>query len=290
MEVQVSKGFLIYAQNTKNVNYVQQAYALALSIKHSQKEINSVSLVTNDKVLKKYQKVFDNIIEIPWITTDEVTRYRAENRWKLYHVTPYAETIVLDSDMLVLEDISQWWKYCENYDLKFCSKIKNYKLEVVEDSTNIYRKTFIANNLPSPYYALHYFKKSQKVHDFYKVLEFVCNNWQWCYDRYALTEYQDCLSMDLATAIAIEITGLNEQVIDRCSPMEFIHMKSGIQGWPVFFESWQDAVPCVFNSKGELIIGNIKQSKIVHYIENTFITKRLIKKLEGIVHGKKEIC
>ena len=285
----MSKGFLIYAQNTKKVNYVQQAYALALSIKNSQREINNVSLVTNDKVTKKYQKVFDNIIEIPWITTTEETRYRAENRWKLYHITPYDETIVLDSDMLILEDISEWWNYCSNYELKFCSKIKNYKLDTVLDQHNIYRKTFVANNLSSPYYALHYFKKCTVTHDFYKILEFVCNNWQWCYDRFAIKEYQDCLSMDLATAIAIEITGLNEQVIDKCSPLEFIHLKPAIQGWPIVFESWQDAVPCVFNSKGELVIGNIKQSKIAHYIENSFLSANVIKKLEDLVYGKKEI-
>lgn len=284
----MSKGFLIFAQNTKDTNYVQQAYALALSIKNSQKYVTNVSLVTNDKVLKKYQKVFDHIIEIPWVNTEEVTRYRGEHRWKLYHVTPYDETIVLDSDMLILEDISQWWDYCGNYNLKFCSRIKNYKLEVIPDTTNVYRKTFIANNLPSPYYALHYFKKCQETHDFYKILEFVCNNWQWCYDRFALKEYQDCLSMDLATAIAIEIFGVNETVIDKCSPLEFIHLKPGIQGWPMLFESWQDAVPCAFNSRGELVIGNIKQSKIAHYIENSFLTSQMIKKLEGLVHGKEK--
>ena len=54
----MSKGFLLFAQNTNSVNYVTQAYALALSIKFSQHEIKNVSLVTNDKVPKKYQKVF----------------------------------------------------------------------------------------------------------------------------------------------------------------------------------------------------------------------------------------
>jgi hypothetical protein len=51
----VSKGFLIFAQNTDTVDYVHQAYALALSIKYSQNSINSVSLVTSSKIPKKYK-------------------------------------------------------------------------------------------------------------------------------------------------------------------------------------------------------------------------------------------
>ena len=121
----VSKGFLVLAQNTDDVDYVKQAYALALSIKFSQTTVTSISLVTNNIVPAEYLEVFDNVIPIPWYK--EGTRYQAENRWKLYHVTPYAETIVLDTDMLLLEDISEWWNYCGNHNLKFCSKIKNHK-------------------------------------------------------------------------------------------------------------------------------------------------------------------
>ena len=125
MEVQVSKGFLLFAQNTDTVDYVEQAYALALSIKYSQQEVKSVSLVTNSKVPKKYREVFDQIIPIPWFSKDKDSVLKGEHRWKMYEATPYEETIVLDADMLLVEDISIWWKYCSSYDIKFCSKIYN---------------------------------------------------------------------------------------------------------------------------------------------------------------------
>lgn len=277
----MSKGYLIFAHNTE-VNYVEQAYALALSIKASQRTIKSVSLVTNDPVPKKYQSVFDTIIPIPWVEEIEITRYAGEHRWKLFHVTPYDETIVLDSDMLVLEDITSWWDYCSNYDLKFCSQIKNYKLEKIEDT--VHRKAFTSNNLTNPYFALHYFKKSDSALAFYKTLEFVCNNWEWCYDLFAKDNWQNCLSMDLASAIAIEITGLYDAVIDSCSPLEFVHMKPAIQGWPLAAASWQDAVPCVLNTKGELVVGNIKQSRIFHYVDKEFLSKKIIKRLQELAN------
>ena len=275
----MSKGFLLFAQNTETVDYVKQAYALALSIKLSQSAINNVSLVTNSPVPEHYIHVFDQIIPIPF-ESEGSSVLQGEHRWKMYYATPYEETIVLDSDMLMLEDISAWWDYCSNYDVKFCSQIKNYKLESIQDT--YHRKAFISNHLSNPYFALHYFKKNQPAFEFYKVLEFVCNNWQWCYDQFAMKEYQEWLSMDLAAAIAIEIMGVHEQVIDICNPMNFIHMKTPIQGWPTIPLSWQDAVPFIFNSRGELIVSNIKQSKLFHYVEKNFITDKILQRLEAL--------
>ena len=45
MEVTVSKGFVVLAQNNNSVDYITQAYALALSIKASQREHNLISLI-----------------------------------------------------------------------------------------------------------------------------------------------------------------------------------------------------------------------------------------------------
>jgi hypothetical protein len=280
----VSKGFLIFAENTNDTDYIEQAYALALSIKYSQTSVSTVSLVTSDEVPDKYKLIFDKIIPIPWMDNSEITRYATEHRWKLYHVSPYHETIVLDADMLLLEDISTWWDYCGNYDLKFCSRIKNYKLETVVDT--LHRKTFIANQLSIPYVALHYFKKSNTAHEFYKTLEFVCNNWEWCWDKFAPNNYQNTCSLDLATAISIEILMCHDTVFDNHSPLEFIHMKPHLQGWDHTSENWQDTVLSVLNAKGDLIVGNIKQSKLFHYFEKTFVTPKLIQRLEELADGK----
>lgn len=281
----MSKGFLIFAQNSTDVNYITQAYALALSIRASQINHKNVTLVTNDIVPKKYQKVFDNIIPIPWENETPLTRYAAEHRWKLYHTTPYDETIVLDSDMLLLEDISAWWEYCKNYDITYCSSIQNHKLETVIDT--VHRQAFIQNSLPSPYCALHYFKKSEVAHEFYKILEFVITHWEFCRGTFAPNSPQLIPSMDLATAIAIELSGNELQIINSCSPLTFIHMKSFIQGWDLPTVNWQDSVTHVLNSKGELIVGNIKQSKLFHYTEKNFISKKIIKRLEELSNGNR---
>ena len=279
----MSKGFLLFAQNTDDVNYIDQAYALACSIKLSQYQYKSVSVVTDDPVPENYKCVFDNIIEIPYGDHSNGSKFKAENRWKLYHASPYHETIVLDTDMLLLEDISTWWDYCSNHDLKFCNRIKNYKSETVVDT--VYRKAFTENNLTSPYCALHYFKKSEFSHDFYKVLEFVCNNWEWCWDKFAPNHYQSWLSMDLALAVTIDIMGAEEQVLDCNNPMELTHMKPLLQGWNSTPETWQDSV--TYNFTGDsLTVSNIRQYKLFHYVEKDFLSPKILKKLTELTNGQ----
>ncbi|MEY4331778.1 MAG: hypothetical protein RLZZ196_516, partial [Bacteroidota bacterium] len=157
--------------------------------------------------------------------------------------------------------------------------------EVVVDTS--YRKAFVENKLTNPYYALHYFKKSDSAYEFYKVLEFVCNNWEWCYTAFAPNEYQNWLSMDLATAIAIEITGFYESVNDVCSPLEFIHMKPLLQSWDYTPANWQNTVHALLTKKGDLVVGNIKQVKLFHYVEKDFLTPKIIERLEGLNYGSR---
>lgn len=275
----MSKGFVVFAQNTDADNYVKQAYALALSIQYSQVAVKNISLVTNETVPDEYKIVFDQIIPVPFGEATESSLYKAEHRWKLYHASPYDETIVLDTDMLMLEDISAWWEYCNNYDIKYCSRILNHKIEQVTDT--VHRQTFIANKLSSPYSALHYFKKSQRAYEFYRVLEFVCNNWEWCWNKFAPDLYQTWLSLDLAVAVAIEIVGNQEEILDISNPMEFVHMKIHLQNWQVQIGNWQDFV--LSNFKTVLTVGNIQQPKLFHYVEKDFLSDSLIKRLTELV-------
>lgn len=276
----MSKGFVVLAKNTADTDYVKQAYVLALSILATQTE-TAISIVTNDNVPEEYQEVFDQIIPIPW--EDQVSsRYVAEHRWKIYHVTPYDETIVLDTDMIFLQDINDWWWYCQDHELLFCTSALNYKGDVIENS--IYRKTFIQNDLPSPYFALHYFKKSERAEYFYKTLEFVVNNWAWCYGKLASEHYQNWLSMDLAAAIAVELCGYHSSV-DVCSPLKFVHMKAGVQGWHPVPSSWRNTIPYSYTKSGDLTVGNIRQHHLFHYVEDGFIDIDIIKKLKKLSNG-----
>ena len=57
----MSKGHVFLAQNS-DVDYVNQAYALALSIKHNN-TINQTCLITNNTVPHEYRHAFDHVVE-----------------------------------------------------------------------------------------------------------------------------------------------------------------------------------------------------------------------------------
>ena len=59
----MSQGIVVLAQNLPDVNYVNQATLLAMSLKHTNPE-TKISIITNDEV--EQQILFDHIIPIPW--------------------------------------------------------------------------------------------------------------------------------------------------------------------------------------------------------------------------------
>ena len=91
--------------------------------------------------------------------------------------------------------------------------------------------------------------------------------------------------MDLACAVAIELSGMQE-LVDINSPLQFTHMKSPIQGWSITTESWQDMVMHYLTSTGKLVVGNISQDKLFHYVEKNFITDNLLRELEELANVK----
>lgn len=274
----MSKGYLILAQNSLKVNYVMQAVVLAMTIKLTQPTIHSVSLVTDDSVPEKYQHLFDNIISIPWSDLAVGSEWKVENRWKLYHVSPYEETVVLDADMLFLDSIEHWWSFLHQHDLLFTSTVNTYRNTPVLDET--YRKTFLSNDLPNLYFAFHYFKKSDFALDFYSTLEIVCKNWQELYAKVTPNETQKWMSMDVSGSITAKILGIEDKVSSAIAVPTFTHMKSAIQGWKNPPSKWTDFINFSIDEDCRLKIGNFSQTGIFHYVEEEFLTKHIVKTIE----------
>lgn len=275
----MDKGYILFAENKNGTDYVRMACALAMSIKFSQKsELANVSLITDDFVPEKYKPLFDHISAIPWKTTTE-TRFSVENRWKIYHASPYEKNISLDVDMLVLKDLELYWKVFEKYDVYFTNKVLDYR-----GNTSVgdyYRKTFTANALPNFYAGLHYFHKTQTAKEFYKWIELITNNWQLFYGRYASEYYPSRPSMDVTSAIAGKILSESAKFSgSEFDPITFVHMKPMIQSWKSPPENWMSAVGTYFDNDCSLKIGNYKQNNIFHYVEKDFLKDYILEKLE----------
>lgn len=272
----MTRGFLVLAQNS-DTDYLRQAYALALSIKATQPNINNISLVTNDNIPEEYRSVFDKIVPIPFGDHAENSTWKVENRWKLYHASPYDQTIVFDADVLVLENIENVWQFVNDRPLLFSSYVKDYKNRVITSTT--YRKVFVENSLPDLYSGMFYFKKCDTALEFFKLVEFITYNWQRIYHEVTPKSTQKFFSMDVTFAIASKILGIDDENILANSLFTFTHMKPALQGWDPIPESYLSQVMVSFNSKKELFINNIRQSGVFHYVEDKFLTDQIIEKL-----------
>ena len=273
----MSKGFCLLAQNNSNTNYIRQAYALALSL-HLYNKDQKISLITNNDVPTEWQSVFDQIIPIPWEDNAKDSDWKIQNRWKVYHASPYDETIVLEADMMITSDITHWWKELAKRELFFVSNVRTYRDEVV--TNRFYRKTFDANGLPNLYSALHYFKKGDTAKEFYNLLEIIVNNWALFYSKYAPNEYQKWCSIDVSMAIASKILGNEHDVTDPNSFITFTHMKPIVQGWYNKPEKWTRVTGKYF-TEGKLFLGNYLQNRVLHYVEDEFLTDELLEKMEN---------
>lgn len=275
----MTKGFVVLAQNNNEEDYVKMAYALALSLKLSQKEDTPITLITNDSVEENYCKAFDKVVPILWDDAASKSNWKIENRWKIYHASPYDETIVLDADMLVFKDLSAYWNTFSNYNIYFTSKVTDYRGNRVR--SDYYRKAFTANGLPDIYTGLHYFKKSDDAKSFYEWLELITNNWELFYGKYVSEFYPGRPSMDVTAALAAKILGCEHLITNyRSDPVTFVHMKPMVQGWKTPTEFWRQAVGVYFDDKCRLKIGNYQQNDIFHYTEKEFLTDQMISQLE----------
>jgi hypothetical protein len=258
---------LMLAQNAED-DYVKQACLCAMSI-HSTNKDARVSLVTNDIVPEEYKKYFDQIIPIPWNDDAEFSEWKIENRWKLYHATPYEKTVVLDTDMLVLQDLSSWWEFLDMYDLYFTTNVYTYRGERI--TSKYYRKGFVANNLYNLYTGVHYFKKSDQAAEFYKWMELITQNWELFYGQFHKEHYPSRPSMDVTAAITAKILNCEHDITNELAKYPtFTHMKSRAQNWQKPRDKWQEVVD-VHLTATNLMIGNYKQTGIFHYTEKSFV-------------------
>jgi len=273
-----SKGFCILAQNNSSTDYVKQAYALACSI-HQFNNDQKVTLVTNDKVPEKYKSVFDQIVSIPWTDQADVAEWKIENRWKVYHASPYDMTIVMDADMLVLQNIEHWWNYLENRDLFFTTNITTYRNEPALGRD--YRKVFDSNDLPDLYSAFYFFKKGDFAKQFFVMLELVMINWEYFYGKFAPVDYQKWCSVDVSCAIAAKLLGIENEITDKNSPISFTHMKPRLQYWKHIPDHWTKVLDCFMDNNKNLMIGNFLQTGVLHYVEDDFLTDKILSRIES---------
>lgn len=274
-------GYLIFVAKHETVDYAQLAYALALSIKNTQKEgYDKVAIVIDDPTeLERFKSnwVFDHVI--PW---DKETFW--DGRSWMDKLTPFDHTVCLDSDMLFTSDYSHWIDYfIENVDLYVADKAYTYRGELI--TSDYYRRTFTKNSLPNLYSFYTFFKTdSEQVQEFFSLGRYIIKNPNEFSNLFLTALKPRVLGTDEAFALSAKLLGID--VSHKLDFPRVVHMKGQVQNWPWPSDVWSDHVGFYLNRKGQLKIGNYQQTGIVHYVEKDKITQETINILEEIAWKK----
>ena len=279
----MSFGYLIVISTSDEVDYLELAYGLALSIKHTQKPgYDQVALVTDDiKAVKELNSswVFDHIIE--W---NQETFW--DGRSWMDQLTPFDNTVCLDADMLFLRDYSHWIDYfIANTELYVTNKSYNYRGEIIDSDE--YRRAFTKNDLPNLYSLYTFFKKdSELAREFFTLGRYIIKN-PTEFSNTFLSEYRPkVVGTDEAFALSSKLLDIQDEISYELEFPKVVHMKPLLQNWPWPANAWSDHIGFYLNRKGQLKLGNYQQYDIVHYVEKDKINKEMINILEELVWKK----
>jgi hypothetical protein len=276
-------GYLIIVSKHESIDYDRLAYALALSIKNTQKEgYDSVALVIDDKSrLDKFKStwVFDHVIE--W---SEQTFW--DGRSWMDTLSPFDHTVCLDADMLFFRDYSHWIDYfLENTELYIANKSYTYRSEIV--TSDFYRKAFVKNNLPNLYSFWTFFKKdSPMVSEFFSLVRHITTNPTKFSNLFLHEHKPKIVGTDEAFALAANILDIQDTIAYDLEFPRVVHFKGQIQNWPWPAELASDHVGFYLDKTGNLKLGNYQQTDIVHYVEKDKMTIEAVSILEDIAWKK----
>jgi hypothetical protein len=263
------QGYFTFAQNTDAVDYLNLAYLQALNIKETQRHSKfavAVDAATRAQVNESHLSVFDYIIDITHDFNSADSTWRLANEWQVFWLTPFKETIKLESDLLFTRSIDHWWDAFRLRNVCLSSGCRNYRQEL--STVRTYRRVFDDNHLPDVYNGLMYFRFSQEAQQFFTTARQVFENWTMVREQLRGCDEQTP-STDLLYAVTAHIVGREQCTAPSLDFINFVHMKPAINGYD------EDQVfSDVFNTEqdGNMIrINNINQYHPLHYHDKTWI-------------------
>ena len=181
----MSKGAILIARNNGTLDYVKQAVFLA---KRIQNYLNiPVSIITEDVDYLKDRfdsSIFDHIISLPVTSTTnnrmffdgtlayKTASFKNDIRDNVYHLSPYDETLLLDTDYIISNDI---FKSCFDSKEDLMLFKESYDIAKSRDETEF---TYISNFSVEFYWAtVVFFRKTPENEIFFNLIKHIKDEW-----------------------------------------------------------------------------------------------------------------
>ena len=207
----MSKGVFLIARNNGYIDYVKQAVFLARRIKQYLGVPVTVATDSVDYLTDEFgTDDFDQVISLDQ-TTDTNKRYffdgslskktasfKNNNRASVYDLTPYDETLLMDTDYIISNDLL---KSCFSAKSDFMLYKKSNDIAKVRDEAEF---DTISNTSVDFYWAtVVYFKRTETNETFFNLIKHIEEEWNHYRRVYQITS--GLFRNDFAFSIAIHI-------------------------------------------------------------------------------------
>jgi len=190
----MSKGIIIFAQNNEYINYAETACACAGYARKNLSLFDEICLITNTETLESNETLineyFDRVITSSIFqpdnvrlfkdTTDKIeyAPFKNMGRSEVYELSPYAETLLIDSDYFIMNDVlDQVWD-SENDVMINCK----YRDVSERHKENI---EYIDNfSIPMYWATVVYFRKSDFAENLFTLVSHIKYNYKYYYYLY----------------------------------------------------------------------------------------------------------
>jgi hypothetical protein len=243
-----------------------------MNIKSTQK-INKYAVIVDQStaamITDEQRRVFDYIIVLENDLAAD-SQWKLANEWQVFNLTPFKETVKLESDLLFTRSIDHWWNAFRLKNIVLSSGCKDYRGNI--SKVRSYRQFFDDNGLPDVYNGLMYFRYSQESFQFFETAKQVYQNWQTISDTALKNSREKTPSTDVLYAITASLVGAEICTLPTADFINFVHMKPDINQLPD--APWYESV--ISERDGDMIrVNNLNQYYPVHYFYKDYITEEI---------------
>lgn len=219
------KGVLLFAFNNGVTDYFEMAVRTAKRVERFLQL--PVTVVTDSNtILSNYEDVFDNVIIVESNTTNTKDNivWINKGRHQAYEITPYDETLVLDTDYLINSDTLL--KPFELYDDFMCHNTVTFvgtQTAPQEKISNTFLDTCWATAI--------YFRKTQRTKQIFECIQMVQNNYNHYVNVFGM--YSTMYRNDYALTIALWIVNGHSHNQQDYIPWNLLHLEKQIKTYKV---------------------------------------------------------
>jgi hypothetical protein len=260
-------GVLTIAQNSK-VDYIRLAYLQRQSLLATNPGVPYAVVtdqISNQDMSSAVRDSFDHVIVLEHDLAQD-QEWKQRNESQLFWLTPFKETIKVESDLLFTGPITHWWTGLRLRDVVISQGCVDYQGRT--GTSRAYRKLFDINGLPDLYTGLMYWRRSHTAQTFFRMVRDLHQHWPELKNQLSRVGHDDPGSNDMIFSLAAKMFGI-DQVTAPLPYFRMAHLKPYMNNLSSSLP-WHQQLMYDYHDS-DLTIAGRRQLHPVHYHEKDWV-------------------